>query len=119
MRVSLLNHCNLGCVYCVAGDEVVKAAGASGNERLLTVPALLEIIGRLHGQLQLETIRLTGGEPLLYHGLVELIREAGTHLATGFLATPFLLPVLADSGHLMMQDDPSAFTAAIQRFLED
>ncbi|HEX7749559.1 MAG TPA: alpha/beta hydrolase [Bordetella sp.] len=26
---------------------------------------------------------------------------------------------LADSGHLMMQDDPSAFTAAIQRFLED
>ncbi len=32
--------------------------------------------------------------------LVELIRAAGTHLATGFLATPFLLPVLADTGHL-------------------
>jgi len=32
--------------------------------------------------------------------LVELIREAGTHLGTGFLATPYLLPVLADSGHL-------------------
>lgn len=74
LRVSLLNHCNLGCVYCVAGDEEEKAAGAAGKERLLTVPALLEIIGRLHGQLQLETIRLTGGEPLLYHGLVELIR---------------------------------------------
>jgi cyclic pyranopterin phosphate synthase len=74
LRVSLLNHCNLGCVYCVAGDEEVKAAGAAGNERLLSVPSLLEIIGRLHGQLQLETIRLTGGEPLLYHGLVELIR---------------------------------------------
>jgi cyclic pyranopterin phosphate synthase len=74
LRVSLLNHCNLGCVYCVAGDEVVKAAGAAGNERLLTVAALLEIIARLHGQLQLDTIRLTGGEPLLYHGLAELIR---------------------------------------------
>ena len=32
--------------------------------------------------------------------LVALIRVAGTHLGTGFLATPFLLPVLADSGHL-------------------
>jgi alpha-L-rhamnosidase len=31
--------------------------------------------------------------------LVELIRTAGTRLATGFLATPYLLPVLADSGH--------------------
>jgi alpha-L-rhamnosidase len=32
--------------------------------------------------------------------LVELVRAADTHLATGFLATPFLLPVLADTGHL-------------------
>jgi alpha-L-rhamnosidase len=32
--------------------------------------------------------------------LVELIRAADTHLATGFLATPYLLGVLADSGHL-------------------
>ena len=32
--------------------------------------------------------------------LVALIRTAGTHLGTGFLATPFLLPVLADHDHL-------------------
>ncbi len=32
--------------------------------------------------------------------LVALIRAADTHLGTGFLATPFLLPVLADAGHL-------------------
>jgi alpha-L-rhamnosidase len=32
--------------------------------------------------------------------LVELVRAAGTHLATGFLATSYLLPVLADTGHL-------------------
>lgn len=32
--------------------------------------------------------------------LVALIRAAGTRLGTGFLATPFLLPVLADHGHL-------------------
>lgn len=32
--------------------------------------------------------------------LAELVRAADTHLGTGFLATPFLLPVLADHGHL-------------------
>jgi hypothetical protein len=31
---------------------------------------------------------------------VKLIRAAGNHLGTGFLAIPFLLPVLADHGHL-------------------
>ena len=32
--------------------------------------------------------------------LVRLIEEADMHLGTGFLATPMLLPVLADHGHL-------------------
>ncbi|MEW1837257.1 family 78 glycoside hydrolase catalytic domain [Nonomuraea angiospora] len=32
--------------------------------------------------------------------LAALIRAAGTHVGTGFLATPYLLPVLADHGHL-------------------
>jgi alpha-L-rhamnosidase len=37
--------------------------------------------------------------------LTELVREAGTHLGTGFLATPYLLPVLADTGHLDLAYD--------------
>lgn len=74
LRVSLLHHCNLGCVYCVAGDEDLKQANVSGKESSLPGQQLLAMIGRLHTQLQLETIRLTGGEPLLYPGLAELIR---------------------------------------------
>ena len=38
--------------------------------------------------------------PAVAARLVELIRAAGTRLGTGFLATPYLLPVLADTGHL-------------------
>jgi alpha-L-rhamnosidase len=44
--------------------------------------------------------------------LVRLIREAGTHLGTGFLATADLLPALADAGHpglayeLLFRDTP-------------
>jgi alpha-L-rhamnosidase len=38
--------------------------------------------------------------PAVAARLVALIRAAGTRLGTGFLATPDLLPVLADNGHL-------------------
>jgi alpha-L-rhamnosidase len=53
--------------------------------------------------------------------LVELIRAAGTHLGTGFLATPYLLPVLADTGHLdvayelLFQDTPPSWLTMIDR----
>ena len=74
LRVSLLQHCNLGCVYCVSGDEELKQANASHEGRSLDVEELLALIRRLHGQLGLENIRLTGGEPLLYPGLASLIQ---------------------------------------------
>src|ERR1700731_1447953 len=82
LRVSLLNHCNLGCVYCVAGDDATGLhtaptqsadSHATPPHTALPAPSLLPIIERLHGQLGLSTIRLTGGEPLLYKGLTELI----------------------------------------------
>jgi alpha-L-rhamnosidase len=53
--------------------------------------------------------------------LVELIRAAGTHLGTGFLATPYLLPMLADTGHLpvayelLLQDTPPSWLAMVER----
>ena len=53
--------------------------------------------------------------------LVELIRQAGMHLGTGFLATPYLLPVLADTGHLdiayelLLQDTPPSWLYMVER----
>ena len=53
--------------------------------------------------------------------LVELIRGAGTHLGTGFLATPFLLPVLADTGHVdvaydvLFQDTEPSWLVMVDR----
>jgi len=53
--------------------------------------------------------------------LVELIRKADTHLGTGFLATPYLLPVVADTGHLdvayelLLQDTPPSWLAMVDR----
>jgi alpha-L-rhamnosidase len=53
--------------------------------------------------------------------LVSLIRNAGTHVGTGFLATPYLLPVLADNGELdlayelLMQDSEPSWLAMVDR----
>jgi alpha-L-rhamnosidase len=53
--------------------------------------------------------------------LVELIADAGGHLATGFLSTGYLLPALADCGHLgtayelLNQDTPPSWLAMVDR----
>jgi cyclic pyranopterin phosphate synthase len=94
LRVSLLSHCNLGCVYCVAGED------SGANHAQISVPGLLAMIGGLHAQLQLKTVRLTGGEPLLYRGLTELIRgihAIGVHdiklTTNGFLLKRLAWPI--------------------------
>ncbi|WTW98335.1 glycoside hydrolase family 78 protein [Streptomycetaceae bacterium NBC_01309] len=53
--------------------------------------------------------------------LVALIRAEGTHVGTGFLATPYLLPVLADTGHLdvayelLFQDSEPSWLTMVDR----
>jgi alpha-L-rhamnosidase len=62
-----------------------------------------------------------GGRAATAARLVTLIRDAGTHLGTGFLATPFLLPVLADTGHLdvayelLFQDTEPSWLVMVDR----
>lgn len=53
--------------------------------------------------------------------LAALVRAAGVHVGTGFLATPDLLPMLADHGHLdlayelLMQDTSPSWLTMIDR----
>jgi len=71
LRVSLTSVCNMACVYCVTPGvikEVVK-------EKVLTTQEYVSIIEKIHSKVQLKTIRLTGGEPLLYSELPLLIKE--------------------------------------------
>jgi alpha-L-rhamnosidase len=59
--------------------------------------------------------------PQMAQRLVELVRAAGTHLGTGFLATQYLLPVLADNGRLdvayelLFQDTEPSWLTMIDR----
>jgi GTP 3',8-cyclase len=76
LRVSLTNHCNLGCVYCVDDSEQssdVPVSVPHFGKTPLIISQYIKIIEQLHAILQLETIRLTGGEPTLYRELIPLV----------------------------------------------
>jgi cyclic pyranopterin phosphate synthase len=82
LRVSVTDRCNYKCVYCRTGNE-----GAQYTE--LPIADYLRMV-RLFVSLGVEKVRLTGGEPLLRSGLVEMVRELATmrtaYLADGTLA---------------------------------
>jgi len=67
LRVSITDRCNYKCVYCRTGE-----VGAQYPE--LKIEEYLRLIGLFVG-LGVSKVRLTGGEPLLRRGLVELVRE--------------------------------------------
>lgn len=70
LRVSLTDVCNLNCVYCTLGNEDEINADHLPQK---SASFFLNLIAKLNQQLNLETIRLTGGEPLLYRELPQLI----------------------------------------------
>jgi cyclic pyranopterin phosphate synthase len=76
LRVSITDRCNYKCVYCRTGNE-----GAQFTE--LPIETYLHMV-RLFVSLGIEKIRLTGGEPLLRKGLVEMVRELAT-MRTAYL----------------------------------
>jgi cyclic pyranopterin phosphate synthase len=91
LRVSITDRCNYRCVYCRTGNE-----GAQYSE--LPMADYLRMV-RVFVGLGIEKVRLTGGEPLLRKGLVELIRELAK-LRTVRTGEPLDL-ALTTNGHLL------------------
>lgn len=95
LRVSLTNACNLACVYCTS-----SISKSIPKIPILPVNALAHYISQLHAVLNLQTVRLTGGEPTLYPHLLPLVERLGKlgvpHLkmtTNGHLLTPLLKPL--------------------------
>jgi GTP 3',8-cyclase len=82
LRISLLNTCNFSCVYCVSeengGMPAISSTEASAGEQL-SVEELITLITAVHHLTPLKSIRLTGGEPLLYPYLYPLIQHIQTN----------------------------------------
>ncbi|MGA7524799.1 MAG: GTP 3',8-cyclase MoaA [Acidobacteriaceae bacterium] len=92
LRVSITDRCNYKCVYCRTGNE-----GAVYAE--LPIEDYLRIT-RVFVSLGIEKIRLTGGEPLLRRGLLDLLREL-SRLQT--LDGKPLDLALTTNGHLLQE----------------
>jgi cyclic pyranopterin phosphate synthase len=90
LRVSITDRCNYKCVYCRTGE-----LGAQYPE--LKIEEYLRLIG-LFVSLGITKVRLTGGEPLLRRGLLELVGEL-SHMRT-FDGQPLSL-ALTTNGHLL------------------
>jgi len=69
LRVSLTDACNLRCVYCMP-EEITFRPPAS----LLQDDEVVTLV-RAAASLGVDKIRLTGGEPTVRRGVVDLVRE--------------------------------------------
>jgi GTP 3',8-cyclase len=67
LRVSITDRCNYKCVYCRTG-EVGAQYPELGIDEYFRLIQLFVLLG-------ITKVRLTGGEPLLRRGLLDLIRE--------------------------------------------
>ncbi len=69
LRISLTDHCNLRCVYCMPEDMTFRP-----NADLMQDDELLLLV-RLFAKLGFDKFRLTGGEPTVRAHIVDLVRE--------------------------------------------
>ena len=67
LRISITDRCNYRCVYCRTGNQGAQFAELPMADYLR--------MARVFVSLGITKIRLTGGEPLLRHDIVELVRE--------------------------------------------
>lgn len=104
LRVSVTDRCNYKCVYCRTGEF-----GAQYPE--LDIAEYLRLI-KLFVDLGIEKVRLTGGEPLLRRGLLDLVRELAK-LRT--VAGAALDLALTTNGHLLEDLAGPLKAAGLQR----
>ncbi len=69
LRISVTDRCNLRCRYCMPDEGIALIS----HDEVLRYEEILRV-ARLFGQLGIDKIRLTGGEPLARKGVLDLIR---------------------------------------------
>ena len=70
LRISITDLCNLRCRYCTPEDGIKKRC----HSEILTLEEIEEVV-KASTKLGINKVRLTGGEPLVRKGIVELVRK--------------------------------------------
>lgn len=68
LRISVTDRCNLRCTYCMPAD----AAKMLPHEEILSFEEITDV-ARCAVDMGITKVRLTGGEPLVRHGIVTLV----------------------------------------------
>ncbi|MDJ0578798.1 GTP 3',8-cyclase MoaA [Crocosphaera sp.] len=95
LRISLIDRCNFRCQYCMPeGAELDYIL----RQELLTHEEIITLLKEVFIPLGFSKFRLTGGEPLLRPGIVDLVQDIASLSATEDLSLTtngFLLSSLA------------------------
>jgi GTP 3',8-cyclase len=99
LRISLTDHCNLRCVYCMPEEMTFRPLPEMMQEDEIL------LLTRLFASLGFDKIRLTGGEPTVRAGLVDIVRGIGSTpgirnvtMTTNGILLPKLAVPLAEAG---------------------
>ena len=68
LRISLTDRCNFRCIYCMPEEGVHMM----GHDEILRIEEI-EAIARVATRIGIRSVRLTGGEPLVRKGVVDLV----------------------------------------------
>jgi cyclic pyranopterin phosphate synthase len=100
LRISLTDRCNLRCIYCMPEEGVPALCHAE----ILRIEEFAEVV-RIAAQMGIKHIRLTGGEPLVRKGVVDLVRQCvetpgveSVALTTNGTLLARMAPALAEAG---------------------
>lgn len=69
VRISLIDKCNLNCIYCNPSNTLTKY---ESNKSILSYEELFRLIQILLRDLEVKKIRFTGGEPLIRRNVIKL-----------------------------------------------
>lgn len=70
LRISIIDRCNLRCVYCMPEDGVDSVS----HVEILSYEEILDLARRF-AELGFQKIKLTGGEPLVRKNAAKLVKE--------------------------------------------
>jgi GTP 3',8-cyclase len=100
LRISVIDHCNLRCVYCMP----LRGLSFVPSPELLTAEEI-ETVARAAVQVGFHKFRLTGGEPTLRPDIVEIVRRIAATpgvedvaMTTNAVLLPRLATPLAEAG---------------------
>ena len=70
LRISLTDRCNYRCIYCMPEQGVESMC----HTDILRIEEIAQVV-RAFAKLGIRSVRLTGGEPLVRKGVVDLVRD--------------------------------------------